>query len=380
MRRPVGIPCRDMSLIRPAHRGAVRRFTLSGALPLVLVAAACGKTGGAATMAAPSATAWAVVDGREISADAVDKAYRRTLPPNATPSNEEALTAKLNVLNELIVQDLLIAKAATLKIEVPETELNAAFDGIKKDVPEATFNQELSRRQLTPADMREGLRREILVQKVLEKEVTAKAAVTDQEVAEFFNANKAQFNLPEESYHLAQIVVTPVPDQGLNNRSGNDATTPDQAAQKAQMLMERLKAGAQFADLARDFSEDSQSAPRGGDLGFVPVSALKDAPPPLRDAVLKSQVGTVTGVTVGGAHSLVLVVAKEAAGQRDLSNPTVKDGITNQLKQRKEALMRTAYLTAIRSEANVQNVIARKVLDAPAGQLPGVMPKAPGQP
>lgn len=369
-----------MSLIRPVRRGVVRRLTLSGALPLVLVAAACGKPGGAATSAAPSATAWAVVDGREISADTVEKAYRRTLPPNATPSAEEALTAKLNVLNELIVQDLLIAKAAALKIEVPDTELNAAFDGIKKDVPEETFNQELSRRQLTPADMREGLRREMLVQKVLEKEVAAKATVSDQEITDFFNANKAQFNLPEESYHLAQIVVTPVPDQGINNRSGNDAGTPEQAAQKAQMLMERLKSGAQFDDLARDFSEDTQSAPRGGDLGFVPISALREAPAPLRDAVLKSEVGTVTGVSVGGAHSLVLVVAKEKAGQRDLSTPNVRDGITSQLKQRKEALMRTAYLTAIRSEATVQNVIARKVLDAPAGQLPGVMPKAPGQP
>lgn len=41
------------------------------------------------------------------------------------------------------------------------------------------------------------------------------------------------------------------------------------------MLMERLKQGAQFGDLAADFSEDPQSAPRGGDLGFMPVSALK---------------------------------------------------------------------------------------------------------
>ena len=69
---------------------------------------------------APSATAWAVVDGREVAADTVEKAYRRTLPPNATPSAEEALTAKLNVLNELIVQDLLIAKAAACQVRKQE--------------------------------------------------------------------------------------------------------------------------------------------------------------------------------------------------------------------------------------------------------------------
>ena len=43
--------------------------------------------------------------------------------------------------------------------------------------------------------------------------------------------------------------------------------------------MERLKAGASFGDLARDFSEDPESAPRGGDLGLVPLSAVKQAAP-----------------------------------------------------------------------------------------------------
>lgn len=368
-----------MSHARPARRARVRSVLVAAALPLALSGAACAGAGGGAAKA-PSADAWAVVDGREITADDVEKAYRRSLPPNAAPAPEEALTAKLNLLNEMIVQDILIARAAALKVEVPDAELNTAFDEIKKDVPPEQFQQELSRRQVTEADMRDGLRRELLVQKLLEKEVTAKASVSDQEVQDFFNANKAQFNFPEESYHLAQIVVTPVRDPGLNNRSGNDAATPEQANQKMQGLMERLKQGAPFADLARDFSEDVESAPRGGDLGFVPVSALKDAPPQLRDTVLKSAVGTVSAVSVGGAHSLVLVVAKEAAGQRDLSTPAVRDAITGQLRARKEALLRTAYLTAARSEASVQNLVARKVLDAPSGQLPGIMPKAPGTP
>ena len=128
----------------------------------------------------------------------------------AAPSDEEALNAKLNLLNEMIVQDILIAKAGALKIDVPEAELNAAYEEGKKDVPPAQFQQELARRQITEADMKEGLRRELLVQKLLEQEVTAKASVTDQEIADFYNANKAQFNFPEEAYHLAQIVVTPV--------------------------------------------------------------------------------------------------------------------------------------------------------------------------
>ncbi len=57
--------------------------------------------------------------------------------------------------------------------------------------------------------MREGLRRELLAQKVFEQEIGSKIAVTDQDVTDFFNANRAQFNVAEEAYHIAQIIVYP---------------------------------------------------------------------------------------------------------------------------------------------------------------------------
>ncbi|MEP7116162.1 MAG: peptidylprolyl isomerase [Acidobacteriota bacterium] len=344
-------------------------------MTLAALSAACsGKT---AAPAAPSATAWAVVDGREISGDDVEKAYRRVSQGQTPGSDEELLSAKLAVLNELIVQDILLAKARALKLEVPDSELDAAFNEGKKNIPDDAFQQELAKRKLSAADMRDGIKRELLSQKLIDQEVTAKISVTEQEVKEFFEAHKAQFNVPETSYHVAQIVVTPVRDPQINNRSGDDATTPEMAAQKAQMLMARLKSGAQFAELARDFSEDPQSAPRGGDLGLVPLSALNQAPPLLRDAVLKSAPGTVSAVTGGGAHSLVLVVAKEEAGQRDLSTAEVRDGITNTLKQRREQLLRAAFLSAVRNDATVVNVIAKRVLESP-GKLPTLMPAAPG--
>ena len=135
------------------------------------------------------------------------------------------------------------------------------------------------------------------------------------------------------------------------------------------MLMERLKAGAAFRDLAMDYSEDPETAPRGGDLGLVPLSALKQAPPALRDAVLKVTPGSARVVSQGGAHTIVYVVAKEAAGQRDLSTPEVRDRITQNLRARREQLLRTAYLTSARSEANVVNYLARRVVES-QGKLP----------
>ena len=345
--------------------------------PLLVGVVACSPKPAAPPV--PSANAWAVVDGREITGDDVDKAYRRATQSNAAPSPEELLAAKLDLLNEMIVQDLLLAKARALKIEVADADLDAAFAAGRKGIPDDAFQRELTSRQLTAADMRDGLRKELLTQKVIEQEVTSKASVSDDDVSRFFEANKSQFNFPEDAVHLAQIVVTAGPDRQVTNRSGDDATTPEMAGRKVQMLMERLKSGASFSDLARDFSEDPESAPRGGDLGFVPASRIRQAPPQLRDAVLKSPPGTIHTVNGGGAYQIVLVVAKEAAGQRDLSTPGVRENITSTLRGRKEQLLRTAYLAALRNDAAVVNLVAKRVLESPGG-LPTLVPKAPGRP
>ena len=141
-------------------------------------------------------------------------------------SDEETLTAKLNLLNELILQDILLAKAAGLKLEVTPAEIDTAYGDAKKNISDEEFQKELTRRSLTPDEMREGLRREMLIQKVMTQEVGSKIVIPDQAVTDFFIANRSQFNVAEESYHIAQIVVTPVADANLTNRSGDDATTP----------------------------------------------------------------------------------------------------------------------------------------------------------
>jgi parvulin-like peptidyl-prolyl isomerase len=347
-------------------------------VPLLIAAAllvsAC-QTDPGTPAASVSPDTWAVVDGRQITRDDVEKAFRRAQGAEPTLSDEEAMAAKLSLLNELIVQDLLLAKAQTLKVEVPEADLDKAYNEAKQNIPDDAFQKELSRRNLSAGDMREGLRRELITQRVIEQEIGSKISVTDQEVTDFFTANKAQFNFPEEAYHLAQIVVTPVRDQ-IANRTGDDATTPQAAETKVRMLMERLKGGASFREVAADFSEDADSAPRGGDIGFVPASRIRQAPPVMRDAVINKQPGSVNVVSTGGAHTIVLVVAHEQAGQRDLSTPGVRENITETIRARKEQLMRAAYLTAIRSDAEVENYLARRLVES-QGKLPGLQPTAP---
>jgi peptidyl-prolyl cis-trans isomerase SurA len=353
------------------------RLSLLLALGVSIAVGACRSNTtppGAAPAAPPNV--WATVGDRQISRDEIDKAYRREAPPQPR-ADEEALADKLALLNQVIVQELLLAKARELKIELSDTELDNAFAEAKKNITDDQFQKELASRNLTPADMRESLRRDLLANKVMEREVTAKIAVTDDDIKTFYETNRASFNRNEDAYHIAQITVTPVRANQQINRSGNDAATPQEAQAKAQMLMERLKAGTPFAELAADFSEDPESAQRGGDLGFVPVSALRSVPAPLRDAVLNSQPGSVRMVSIGGGHTIVLLVAKDTAGQKDLSMPQVKEMITNTLKGRREQLLRAAYVNALRNDATVVNHLADRIVEA-QGKVPSLAPSAPG--
>lgn len=351
---------------------------LLGLVAAACLTAACGSSA-PASPPAPAVTAdtWALVDGREITRATVDRAYQRVRDLTQALSDEEMLAAKLALLNDLIIQDLLQEKARALKIEPTAADIEAAMTETKTNLSDEALQQELARRGLTADDMREGLRRDLITQKVIEQEVTSKITVTDQEVTSFFEANRQQFNLTEEAYRVAQIVITSARDPQVANRTGDDATTPAAAAAKVEMLMGRLKSGASFPELARDYSEDPQSAPRGGDLGLVTVSELQQAPQALRDAVVKVPAGTVTVVNSNAGHIIVLVLSREAAGQRDLTNPEVKDNILATLRGRREQVLRAAYLTTLRGDARVDNLLARRLLEA-RGAMPSLGLAAPG--
>ena len=330
----------------------------------VCLVAACRSTPPPAAAPVITADTYATVNGTNITRDEVEKAFRQVGDPAQPMSDEEATTAKLTVLDDLILQEILLAKARQQNLQVMDSEIDAAYADLKKNMTDEQFQQQLTQRNLTTADVRDGLRRRLLSQKLLDQQVTSKTTPTDQQVTDFFNANRAQFNLPEDAYHLAQIVVTPVRDQQIANRTGDDAGTPEAANAKVKMLMERLNQGTSFADLARDFSEDPESAQRGGDLGLVAVSAVRQAPPAMRDAVLQMQPGRARVVNQNGALVILYVVGRESAGQRDLSTPQVKQQITETLRGRKEQLLRTAYLTAARTDAQVVNYLARRVVES----------------
>jgi peptidyl-prolyl cis-trans isomerase SurA len=207
------------------------------------------------------------------------------------------------------------------------------------------------------------------VQKLLNREVIAKISITDQDVTDFYNKNRAQFNVAEPQYHIAQIVVTPHADASVHNRKNDKATTDAEAKHKVSVLEEKLAAGADFSQLAMDYSEDS-TATTGGDLGFVPESALNRSDPALKKTVLGMKPGEVTPpIAIQGGYRILKMIAKEAAGQRVLSDPQVQQSIRDMMRNRKEQLLRSAYMIEARDEAHVTNYLARQILES-AGKLP----------
>jgi peptidyl-prolyl cis-trans isomerase SurA len=324
----------------------------------------------------PGPDVWAVVDSREIKKEDVERAYRRIAPLSPVPSEEEATTAKLRILNDIIDQEILLGKAAALKIQPTDAEVDKAFGERRSNMADDAFQKELTQRNLTADDMKRSLRRELTVQKLVEQEIGSRISITDDTIRQFYEQNRAQFNVPETRYRIAQIVVTPVPGQ-VSNRANDDARTPEEAQRKVQMLLGRLKSGANFSTLAMEQSEDPQSGPQGGDLGWVPVSALSQVPPEFRKAVVSAKPGNVSVVPAGGAYSIVLLAGIEEAGQRDLNTPGVKDSIQAALRERKEQLLSAAYIGTARNDAKVVNYLAQQVMSSQPAAKPAVAPSPP---
>ncbi len=347
---------------------------IAAVLSILVFAASCG--GGTK---APAPDVWAVVDGHEIHQDDVVKTWRReaqTAPTSTT--DDEAMMAQLGAVDELITQETLLARARTLKLDVADPEVQTAFNARKANMSDDQFQQALKERSLTPDDLRTALRRDLIIQKVLDSEVESRVEISDREIADFYASHRANFSVAETQYHIAQIVITPVRDPQIHNRKNDDAATPEEAARKFEMLKAQLKAGVDFATLAADYSEDPRTAPQGGDLGFVSTSQLNQAPPLLRDLVLKTEPGNVGTASAGGGYTLVAVIAREAAGQRDLNMPGVKENVKTTLHDRREQLLRAAYLTSLRNHATIVNYLAQRIVDSRTAPV-SVTPSLPGK-
>ncbi len=306
----------------------------------------------------------ATVNGRPITYAELDRIIAAQFPNAPLKSNaDQTVQLRLEALRALIDNEIMLQRAEKEGLLASDADVDAKFNELKAPYTQEEFQKLLKQRKMSLADLKAQIRREISVQKLFNKEIGSHISISDADVTAFYKANKASFNLAENKVRLAQILVTPAPDSNVNNLKNDKAQNEQQAHNKIQMIDMRVRQGEDFATLAQDYSEDGKSAPNGGDLGFIPESALDQANPDLRKVILDMTPGQVSPVLrTPEGYRIIKLISKEPAGQRQLSDPRVQEEIRQGLFQGKEQLLRSAFYEVARSEAKVVNYYAQSVL------------------
>ena len=139
----------------------------------------------------------AKIDGQAIFRDQVERVYRSR--QGATPdanSPEEAMSFKLNVLEELINNEILIEHASHAGITVSEAELDNEVAKLQSPYSAEEFRKRIHDQGLEMEDLRKELRRNITITKLINKEIVSNIKVTDADIAAYYERNKANFNVP----------------------------------------------------------------------------------------------------------------------------------------------------------------------------------------
>ncbi len=311
------------------------------------------------------------VNGKKILRSEVDKYYKnQTAGAPEQPQGEQSTSLRLSILKELVDNEIMMQRAEKLGLLATDEEVDTKINELKAPYTQEEFERRLKEKNLTLDDLKRDMRRNLTVDKVINKEIKSKITISDGDISNYYNQHKAEFNLIEPQYHVAQIVVTSQPGQ-VRNLKNDKAQNEGQARTKIQQVLNRLESGEDFATVAMNYSEDPNTAENGGDMGFMPESSLRQTDPGTRDAIAKlraGQVSNVIAVPMGpGARSIwgfrvIKLFSKEPAGQRDLNDPRVQQSIREQLLQRREQLLKSAYYEVVRNQAKVENYLAEEVL------------------
>lgn len=305
------------------------------------------------------------VNGKEITAADLEKAYQGKIngaPQIPTP--EEAQALKFQLLTQMINDEILLQMASSSGLTATDAEVETKYTDLKSQYTEEKFQEMLKQQKMTADDIKAEMRKGLTVEKLITKEITQRINVSDAEIKDLYEKNKASFNLPE-GYHLQHIMVTPVPEQQVTNAKRDDAKTPAEAKAKAERLFHDIQGGQDFGVVARDWSEDSDSAPNGGDLGFQPLAKIEEIDPKLAQAVQRLKIGESSPLLDSkfGYHILKLL-ERDSGGQKDLSSPQVQAQIRQVIFNRKEEMLKAAFSETARNKAKINNYLAERVLES----------------
>ncbi|MCU1268891.1 MAG: Peptidylprolyl isomerase [Acidobacteriaceae bacterium] len=323
----------------------------------------CGKT--------PGNDVAATVDGEKIYRADVERYFQNQTAGSNQPLNDEQATGlRLSIVENLIENQILMHRAGKLGLLATDDEVERRLKEIRSPYTDQEFTQRLQERKLSLDDIKREIRRSLTAEKVVNKEITSKINITDQDIGDYYSEHKSEFNLIEPKYHLAHILVTTSPDP--HGRDPNKARGEAEARKKIDGVLLRLQAGDEFSTLAATYSEDAATSANGGDIGIVPESALKQTDVATRESVVKLKPGQYTpviplanptGKQIAG-FQIVKLISIQPAGLREISDQHVKQEIRQKLQDRREQLLKTAYYNVMRDRAKIENYYAQQVLNA----------------
>ena len=288
----------------------------------------------------------AKIDGQPVGREELETAVKdaESRAGRAVPPTERDAVYR-GLLDRVILFRLLSAEAKVRGITVTPQEITDRIAQIKKQFPsEAEFQQELTKRHTTMAQLQEEQRRDLLNAKTIEAEVAPRVAVTPQELDAFYKGNPDQFKEPE-TVRASHILIGVAKDA---------APAAKQAARtEAEGVLKRVKAGEDFAALAKQHSKDPGSAAVGGDLNFFPKGQMV---PAFDAAAFALKTGEISSLveTEFGFH--IIKLTDRRAG-RIVPLEEVKDRLEDFLKQRKQQELVQQYLLGLKAKYRVEVLI-----------------------
>jgi peptidyl-prolyl cis-trans isomerase SurA len=227
---------------------------------------------------------------------------------NVTPPSTDVLDKQ--VLERLIVQRAVLQYAKETGIRVDDTTVERTILRVAEEnkLSPEEFRKVLEREGIPYANYREDLRKQLIIQRVREREVDSKVNVSDAEVDNYLATIASQAG-GEDEYQLSHVYIS-VPEQ-----ASPDAV--EASRKRAEQALADIKSGKDFAQVAAAYSA-APDAPSGGDLGWRTRARL---PSVFADLVQKMKPGQVSDVlrSASGFHIVKLV------NERSRNTPTVVD-------------------------------------------------------
>ena len=204
----------------------------------------------------------AKVNGQDIHNNDILRQLKKTLKnykDRGIPltAEEEKITAKKLIENE-IGRALLLQKGNEINAHVSDEALDRKLRKVKSSFKsDSIFEHELKNRKLTLDQYKKELKIDLLMQQVIDQEIEPKIKISEKDIQSFYEKNEEKFYMDKKA--RASVIL-------VKAKRGN--TKSEKSAQeKIESILEKIKNGSTFNEMATKYSQDSL-APKGGDLGY----------------------------------------------------------------------------------------------------------------